>query len=267
MTVPLLCVLLSSLCTPGPMGLYPGRSDRCLRAPDAVAARQGEALSPTKPATGRFLIAKRSLGDPNFAETVILLLNYSERGSMGIIINRPTGVQLASALPKIKELRDRPDRVFMGGPVMVNSMLLLIRSGTRPTGSQLIFGDVYASGSLGTLHEALGKAGKTERLRAYAGYAGWGPGQLDHEIDRGDWLVAPADTAAIFDATPSDVWRKLLDRFSVEWAREGGRRPRSILLSASTDSSNLRPGTLVQQVLGADETELFERGLPSPDYG
>lgn len=219
MTVPLLCVLLSSLGTPGPTGLCPGRSDRCLRAPDAVAARQGEALSPTKPAPGRFLIAKRSLRDPNFAEAVILLLSYSERGSMGVIINRPTGVRLATALPKIKELRDRPDRVFMGGPVAVNTMLLLARFRTRLADSQLIFGDVYASGSMRALREVVGQAGKTERLRAYVGYAGWGPGQLDQEIGRGDWLVAPADAAAIFDTTPSDVWRKLLDRFSVEWAR------------------------------------------------
>jgi putative transcriptional regulator len=219
MFAPLLCVLLSSLYTPGPAGLCPGRSDQCLHASDAVAARQGETLSPTKPATGRFLIAKRSLRDPNFAEAVILLLSYSERGSMGVIINRPTGVRLATALPKIKELRDRPDRVFMGGPVAVNTMLLLARSRTRPTDSQLIFGDVYASGSMRALSEVVGQAGETERLRAYVGYAGWGPGQLDQEIGRGDWLVAPADTAAIFDTTPSDVWRKLLDRFSVEWAR------------------------------------------------
>jgi putative transcriptional regulator len=138
---------------------------------------------------------------------------------MGVIINRPTGVRLTTALPKIKELRDRPDRVFMGGPVAVNTMLLLARSRTRLTDEQLIFGDVYASGSMRALREVVGQAEKTERLRAYVGYAGWGPGQLDQEIGRGDWLVAPADAAAVFDTTPSDVWRKLLDRFSAEWAR------------------------------------------------
>jgi putative transcriptional regulator len=69
------------------------------------------------------------------------------------------------------------------------------------------------------LREVAKGAGKTVRLRAYAGYAGWGTGQLDNEIARGDWLIAPADAASIFDTKSADVWSKLVDRFSVEWTR------------------------------------------------
>jgi putative transcriptional regulator len=79
---------------------------------------------------------------------------------------------------------------------------------------------VYVSGKLDTLRKAVGKSGKTHRLRVYAGYAGWGAGQLDREVARGDWAIGPADAGTIFDMPAGDVWRKLLDRFSVEWARE-----------------------------------------------
>jgi putative transcriptional regulator len=171
------------------------------------------------------LVARRSVNDPRFAETVILLIGYSDRGAMGLIINRPTDVRLATALPKIKELRDRPDRLFAGGPVSPNAMLLLIRSATVPEGAQPVFGDVYVSGKLEALRKALGKSEKTHRLRAYAGYAGWGPAQLDGEIARGDWAIGPADATTVFDMAPGDMWPNLIDRFSVEWARRraGGR--------------------------------------------
>ena len=188
------------------------------------AARRSQAPPPTQPAKGRFLVARRSVNDPRFAETVILLVAYSDQGAMGLIINRPTDVRLASALPKMKELRDRPDRLFVGGPVSPSAMLLLIRSATAPEGAQPVFGDVYVSGKLETLRKALGKSGKTHRLRAYAGYAGWGPGQLDREIARGDWAIGPADAGTIFDMPSGDMWPKLLDRFSVEWARKRAER-------------------------------------------
>jgi putative transcriptional regulator len=174
---------------------------------------------PTKqPAKGRFLIASRTLGDPNFSETVLLLLAYDATGAVGVIINQPTTIRLRSLLPDVKELRDRSERVFRGGPVAGHLLLVLVRVPTRPASSQHIFGDVYVSGSRAVLRKALGKAGKTNRLRAYAGHAGWGPGQLDREIARGDWYVAPGDAKMIFDASPAAIWPKLIERFSGEWA-------------------------------------------------
>lgn len=165
------------------------------------------------------LVARRSVGDPRFAESVILLITYGDEGAMGVIINRPTRIRLASALPKMKELRDRPERVFVGGPVSPDAVLLLIRARTKPDDAQPVFENVYVSGSLKTLRKALGQRGKTDRLRAYAGYAGWGPGQLDHEVERGDWLIGPADAAIVFEMPSADVWPKLIERFSVEWAQ------------------------------------------------
>jgi putative transcriptional regulator len=221
MTTPLVCALLSAL-SASMLSLehMDGRS----RPADPIefAARRSHAPPPTRPAKGRLLVAQRSVNDPRFAETVILLVGYSDQGAMGLIINRPTDVRLASALPKLKELRGRSDHVFVGGPVSPGAMLLLIRSDQAPEGAQLVFDDVYVSGKLETLRKALRKSGKTHRLRAYAGYAGWGPGQLDREIARGDWAIGLADASTIFDAPSGEMWQKLLDRFSVEWARKGG---------------------------------------------
>jgi putative transcriptional regulator len=220
MTAPLVCALLSALSAPMlSLDHIDGRSRPA--GPIEFAARRSHAPPPTRPAKGRLLVAQRSVNDPRFAETVILLVAYSDQGAMGLIINRPTDVRLASALPKMKELRGCSDHVFVGGPVSPTAMLLLIRSDKAPDGAQLVFDDVYVSGKLDTLRKALRTSGKRHRLRAYAGYAGWGPGQLDREIARGDWAIGLADAGTVFDVPSGDMWQKLLDRFSVEWARKG----------------------------------------------
>ncbi len=228
------------LFTPGPLEARAGQADRNLfcgvdgtTAPE-VAARHGGTISALSPAKGRFLTASRNLVDPNFAESVILLLAYDAHGAMGIVVNRPTDVRLASALPDIQELRDRPDRVHLGGPVGGNLMLVLVRSPTPIKPAEKIFADVYVTGSATALRKVLGKAGKTNRLRAYAGHAGWAPGQLDREIARGDWLVTAADAAMVFETPASDIWPKLIERFSGEWAEERGMRSTAAMSTPPT---------------------------------
>jgi putative transcriptional regulator len=224
MIASLLCVLVSVLSIPGAMEVRHPGADSCPPVLDAlwltpVAGPRRQPRSETGPAKGRLLIAARSLVDPNFSETVVLLLAHDARGAMGVVINRPTDVRLASALPNMAELSDRPDRVFLGGPVAGNMMVLLIRSKNPPESSRRVFGDVYTSGSLAALRQAIGRNGKTERVRTYAGHAGWAPGQLEHEIARGDWIVAAADAATVFDTPPAKIWHTLIDRFSGQWAR------------------------------------------------
>ena len=205
----------------------------CTRA----AAQPEQPSSPTQPAKGRFLVASRALVDPNFAETVLLLLNADARGAMGVVINRPTPVKLATVLPDVKALRDRPERVFLGGPVGGNVMLLLIRAPSQPAKSERIVDEVYATGSLSALREALGRKGKRNQLHAYAGYAGWGPGQLEHEIARGDWHIGSADAATIFEVPPADMWAKLIERFSGAWTNNDRTRPRLLRPVAATISA------------------------------
>lgn len=168
-----------------------------------------------KPAKGKFLVASRELRDPTFAQTVVLLVDYDERGALGVVVNRPTGIPLGEALPELKELGQRQHVIFLGGPVGLDRMLLLVRSASAPPGSLPIFGRVYASGDLDALRAGLSRG---DGLRAFAGSAGWGPGQLDDEVARGSWLIGPADAQVLFDAPPDDMWDDLVERFSGGWA-------------------------------------------------
>ncbi len=164
---------------------------------------------------GKFLVANRSLRDPTFVETVVLLVDYDDKGALGVVVNRPTDVPLTAALPEVKELRKRKDIIFLGGPVARDRMVLLLRAPAAPPQSVMVFDKVYATGSLSALRHSIGHG---ESVRAYAGYAGWGPGQLDAEVARGDWLIGPADSKAIFDDPPTGVWPRFVERFSGDWA-------------------------------------------------
>lgn len=178
----------------------------------------GASQAVTDLAKGKFLVAGRDLRDPNFAETVVLLIEYTADGAMGVVINRPTAVPLSEVFPEIEELRQRADRVHIGGPVGRTQLLLLVQSPHRHEGAHQVFGDVYVSGSRALLHRLAGETATGEKFRAYAGYAGWAPGQLDHEVSRGDWHILPATAQTIFDAAPEAIWPELIRQGAVEWA-------------------------------------------------
>lgn len=161
-------------------------------------------------AKGVFLIASENLSDPNFSQTVVLLLEYDESGAIGLIINRPTGVSLAALLSQVEDLKDRDELVFLGGPVGRTQLFLLVRSASRPPHSEEIVDGVYASTSLQTLREVIAEESAAAAFQAYAGYAGWAPGQLDAELLRGDWLVAPADSETVFDKASESIWPELI---------------------------------------------------------
>jgi len=170
-------------------------------------------------AKGMFLVASRQLRDPNFKETVVLLIDYGRDGAMGLVINRPSEVKLATVFPDIKELKKRTDTIYVGGPVAVNQMLLLVGSPLVPEESQEVTQDVYLSSSWKVLERLLKNAVKDKRFRIFAGYAGWAPNQLDFEKDRGDWHVLKADAKTVFDKKPAEVWQELILRASVKWVR------------------------------------------------
>jgi putative transcriptional regulator len=173
--------------------------------------------SKEKLAKGKFLVAARRLRDPNFYQTIVLLIEYGQDGAMGLVINRPSQVKLATVFPDIKELEQRTDTIYIGGPVAVNQMLLLIRSAKPPEASKQVTEDVFISSSWTALQRLIKNAAKNERFRIFAGYAGWGPKQLDFELARGDWHVLKADAETVFDKKPSEIWQELIDRISVKW--------------------------------------------------
>ena len=166
---------------------------------------------------GRFLVAAEHLRDLNFAQTVVLLLNYGERGARGVIINRRSNVKLAAVFPRISGLHQRPDTVYLGGPVSRNQLLILLRADGPRRGAEHVVDDVYLSSSQQVLVEALNRGSAEAPVHVYAGYAGWAPGQLDHEVARGDWHVLPADAETVFSETPGKVWRELIEKGAVQW--------------------------------------------------
>lgn len=176
-------------------------------------------------APGRLLVATRQLQGPFFSRTVVLLLDYSPTGALGLIVNRPTSIELKELLPALEQIGDRQDRVYMGGPVEPQLMVFLIRSEKRPPGSQHVIADIHATGSAQALRGVVERGAPESRFHAYVGYAGWGPGQLDAEVARGDWYVAPADPEHVFDPKVGDLWERLI--FEHEGVRVRGPLPQT----------------------------------------
>ena len=168
---------------------------------------------------GQFLVAANHLHDPNFSQTVIYLVAYGQRGALGVVVNRPTDIQLARALPHLADQPHAEDVIYAGGPVGRTRMLLLVRSQTFPLGETLpITEEVSVTSSLDHLTRLAATA--TAQFHVYAGHAGWSPLQLDSEVARGDWHVIPGDPATLFDTDLKNVWsalRKKDARSAAEW--------------------------------------------------
>src|SRR5262245_14156933 len=148
-----------------------------------LAATGAERGTPGRqPARGMLLVAAPDLPDPRFAHTVVLLLTHGADGTMGVVVNRPTPVRLADVMPDAKGAKARSDTVFLGGPVLPSGMLVLVRTAKPPSGSERIFEDVHALVGTDVLRRVLRSKLPAARLRAYAGHAGWGPGQLETEL-------------------------------------------------------------------------------------
>lgn len=166
---------------------------------------------------GVLLVASKRLNDPSFAETVILLLDYSKDGALGVVLNRPTAVGLATVLPEIKALKKRKEVVSLGGPVGREQVLLLANSSQPPQDSQQIFGQCYIVASPKVLRRLIDTGDPTLKLRAFAGYAGWAPGQIDAEVARRDWRLFAADAATVFDLAAEKMWLELSHQSEFEW--------------------------------------------------
>ncbi len=168
-----------------------------------------------------FLIATPELQDPNFAKSVVLLIDYGDNGAMGLVINRPTDVTLSEVFPDIDGFQNRTETLFFGGPVQLDSVYILVRSESQASNSIPVLKDLYLTGDPSALVQSFND--RRQQARAYAGYAGWAAQQLEAEIARGDWAIVPADAQTVFDAVPEEIWQKLINRGkvrSVEWRRE-----------------------------------------------
>jgi putative transcriptional regulator len=171
-------------------------------------------------APGTFLVASRDLGDPNFSETVILLLRYDEeQGAMGLIVNRRGDLPLSRVFEDVKQAKSRKDLAYLGGPVEEGNVLALLKSSRKLDEEQRVFPGVYLISDKDQLEKALADKLEPNVFHVYLGYAGWGPGQLERELDLGAWHIVAPDAASVFDDDPDSVWTRLIRRTELRIAQ------------------------------------------------
>jgi len=160
------------------------------------------------------LISGGGLFDRNFRHTVVLIGSHDERGAVGVILNRPLEVTVAQAVAALAGLVGPAEPLFQGGPVAPNEAVLLVEAST----GGLI--DVPVLGTIGFLTGDVPAelAGDIRRARVFLGHAGWGPGQLEAELEAGGWIVEPAGPDDVFTAKPSALWRAVLERKGAPYA-------------------------------------------------
>ena len=168
-------------------------------------------------AAGKMLVAARNLPDPNFTDTVVLLVQYSREGAAGLVINRPSDIPLSKVLPDLAATARVGTTAFIGGPVSQQAVLALSRAACDacpPLGRE-----VYLVNTPDALTQRLANGADTRQVRVYLGYAGWGPGQLEAETRQHAWRVLDADARVVFDPQPATVWRRLITRTEAVLAR------------------------------------------------
>jgi putative transcriptional regulator len=169
----------------------------------------GESLS------GQLLLASPSLHDPNFSRTVVLISLHSADGAMGVVLNRPSAVTVSEAVPQLEDALPEQEHVFVGGPVQPTSIVCLAEFIDPAAAGLLVLGRIgFPAADAGV--EELAEA--TARRRVFAGYAGWSEGQLDAELEQGDWIANAAIPEDVFTDAPEELWSSVLTRKGGKYA-------------------------------------------------
>jgi putative transcriptional regulator len=158
---------------------------------------------------GQLLIASPSLLDPNFRRTVVLIAEHSEEGAMGVVLNRPSDLAAADAAPRLEGLLGESEPVYVGGPVTPNGIVVLAEFEDPSQAAMVVMDDIGfppADSDFAALSE------RVRRARAYAGHAGWGPGQLEDELDEEAWILEEPLRDELFAEDPEDLWSAVLKR-------------------------------------------------------
>lgn len=158
---------------------------------------------------GQLLIAGPPLVDPNFWRTVVLVVEHSEDGALGLVLNRPSETTVGEAVEELGELVGEDELLFIGGPVQPSSVIVLAEFEDAGEAAVTAFDDVGVLGR-GSGPEQLSVG--VRQARAFVGHAGWGPGQLDSELERDDWILEPATLDDAFSSEPLELWSSVLTR-------------------------------------------------------
>lgn len=173
-------------------------------APAALAQQDGTP-------NGVFLVARRGMPDPNFSETVVLVTQAEDASTVGVIINRPTTLQLRQFLPGDNAAGNYRGAIYFGGPVMRQAIMALFRADAPPAAPAFhVLKDLYLSMHPDNIRALLADGGRPYRL--YAGFAGWVPRQLEGEFEREGWHVVPADAGTVFRDDLDGLWQELVQR-------------------------------------------------------
>jgi putative AlgH/UPF0301 family transcriptional regulator len=171
-------------------------------------------------AAGKLLVARRSLQDRNFAETVILLVQHSEdEGTVGLILNRQTKIPLSRLSKEIEGAKGRTEPLYLGGPVQTEGVMALVRSRAKLEEAKHVLADIYMISSKASLEKTISSNSAANSLRLYLGYAGWDAGQLEWELGMNAWDVLAASAAVVFDPHPETLWSRLVDQQELQMAR------------------------------------------------
>jgi putative transcriptional regulator len=182
-----------------------------------TGSRSAQYRSERQLSVGDILIANEKLGDPNFAESVVLIVQYDDdEGTVGIIINRQTDIPVSKIFPKTKHASH--DLAYMGGPVAITAVQALMRLPDQTGQATRVMADVFITGAKELLEKSVASHLDASKFRVYLGYAGWAPGQLEAEIQLGAWSVVGRDPKIVFDGDPDSLWSRLIHESHMQTA-------------------------------------------------
>ena len=165
---------------------------------------------------GKLILAGPALKDPNFERTVVLITEHNEDGAMGLVLNRPSEASVEDAVPDLTWVADGGDAVFVGGPVAPNGVIVLAEWADPGQAVVLVEDDLGFVPGDAEDPDALVAA--ISRVRVYAGHAGWGPGQLEAELEEEAWIVEAPQREELFSDEPEGLWAAVLRRMGREFA-------------------------------------------------
>ena len=169
---------------------------------------------------GQFLVALRHLKDPNFFQTVVLLLEHDDSSAMGLVVNSPDSQGVAEALSLVTGKEDQSGGpIYSGGPVEPSALFILHNCDELDPDDKEVTPGVFLTGSSDSFESLIDRVMTSEQdcgFRIFRGYAGWGADQLEGEISRGDWGIIPADAGLVFDEDPYSVWERCFRQVQIQ---------------------------------------------------
>jgi putative transcriptional regulator len=160
---------------------------------------------------GSLLVATSVISDPNFRKAVVLVIEHGDEGALGVVLNRRAALPVEEAAPILAGLVEAGATLHLGGPVSPQAAIVLAELGSADLASTIVLGSIGVL-PVDTAEEVAAAEGSVIRARVFAGYAGWGPGQLEGEVAESAWIVEPASAEDVFTEEPADLWASTLRR-------------------------------------------------------